>query len=253
MGFKKLFAALFGVSIALVALSACDTGDGSDSSATGGGTGITAEQGFKNTVATTPNCPYGEGYVFGGWYSDAALTKRVTVNSDFSKVKAIYPKWLEIPRPISDVNVRSDTVKITDSGREKQRMDVLYLSDHYDVQGLYIAGYTRLKITFTFDVREIDDGYQYVFFYSDDKCNANSIVTDILGVVGIDNDDSFLYGHKFEHGSGNKDTSWKTHTFTAELSMKDLKKDLYIRYGASGKYEDDWQNRNVMINYEALK
>ena len=35
--------------------------------------------------------------------------------------------------------------------------------------------------------------------------------------------------------------------------MKDLKKDLYIRYGASGKYEDDWQNKNVMINYEALK
>ena len=46
MGFKKLFAALFGVSIALVALSACDTGDGSDSSATGGGAGITAAARF---------------------------------------------------------------------------------------------------------------------------------------------------------------------------------------------------------------
>lgn len=258
--FKKWAIAILCALLCVTALVGCDGNDSgsgdsnsSSNSSSSGSSAPTVSENLKNQAATTPNCPYGDGYVFGGWYSDSAMTKLVTVNSDFSKIKALYPKWLTIPTAVNDVLVRSETVKITDSGRENQRMDVLNLSDHYDVKGLNFAGYTKLKVTFTFDVREIDDGYQYVFFYSDEKCNANSVVTDVLDIVGVENDDSFLYSHKFEHGSGKKDTSWGTHTFTAELPMNKLKKDLYIRYGASGKYDDDWQNKNVVVSYEALK
>lgn len=153
-------------------------------------------------------------------------------------------------------NVRTETVTITDSGRKNQQMDKVLLSNYYNVVQLYKNGYTKIHVTFSFDVKEIDDGYQYVFLYSDANCRGNGLLDKIGDALGgflgsSDSDDpSLLYVYKFEHGAGKKDTSWKTHTFTTTLSTGSLKDDLYIRYGASGKNDDDWQNKNVTVYVE---
>ena len=151
------------------------------------------------------------------------------------------------------VTVRTETVTITDSGRKSQKMDVLFLSDYVDVKEAYNAGYTKLRVTVTLDVKEIDDGYQYIFLYSDTNCKSNSLFDKIVDEFYDPKDPSLLYEYKFEHDPGAKNTKWGSHSFTATLKMERLKDDLYIRYGASGKNDDDWQNKNVVVTFQVVK
>lgn len=259
----------FKKSVALIAVAGCIAGsaavfggcgsnssDGKDSgSESGNGTTTVTptdpKQSLRNKISTTPT---NYNYIFGGWYADSACTKLLTVNSDLSDVTEVYPKWMLTPQP-QTFEVRSETVTITDSGRIYQKMDIVRLSDYYHVKGLNFAGYTKLKVTFTFDVREVNDGYQYVFFYYNSKCKGNDLIDKVVDATGVyDRDDpSWLYTYKFEHGAGKKNTSWSTHTFSTVIDMGMLKDELYVRYGASGSGEDDWQNKNVWVDVEAVK
>ena len=161
-----------------------------------------------------------------------------------------YVAPITVPSEPITVTLRTESAKITDSGRASQKMDKLLLSNYFDVKAAYKAGYTKLHVTFTFDVREIDDGYQYVFFYSDTNCKGNSFLDKIIDEVYDPEDPSLLYEYRLEHGGTKKNTSWGTHTFSTTIKMSRLKDDLYIRYGASGKYDDDWQNKNVIVTFK---
>lgn len=161
-----------------------------------------------------------------------------------------------VPSPVVDFCVRTETVKITDSGRANQHYDVVYLSEKMDVKALAAAGYSTLKVKISLDVKEIDDGYQWIFLYSNSSCAKSALVDDIVEFVAgvkVKDDPSLLCGKRFEHGSNKKNTSWGTHTFEFNIPMGDLTKDLYIRFGASGKYDDDWQNKNLYISYEVVR
>lgn len=122
----------------------------------------------------------------------------------------------------------------------------------YKAKALYNSGYTKLKVTLTLDVREVDDGYQYIFLYYNSECKGNNFFDKLVDVF-YDEDPSLLHFWKFEHYAGVLDPSWQTYTFTTSIAMNKIKDDLYIRYGASGYESDNWQNKNVYIVLEPLK
>lgn len=207
--------------------------------------------------------PTKEGYAFAGWYSDEALTDYIIpdhiTDTQYSK-GVLYPKWIKVD-PVT-YNVRADAITITDSGRANQKLDIVYLTQN--MTDLKRAGYTKLNIVISFEVREENDGYQYLFLYQDENCvqpkDDNSLADAIWGdsldeILGTDDDSdpSHIWSTQFEHNSDKKDTSWGERTFTVPVDIADIKDNLYIRYGASGKDEDDWQNRNVVVTVTPVK
>ena len=207
---------------------------------------------FKSAVKLIPRK---KGYIFDGWYSDENLTDKIKPASptkeQISKGTA-FAKWLLVETKSYSIRTGSE-VTITDSGRQNQPLDVVDFSSDYNVKNLVNSGYKKIVVTFSIDVMERDDGYQYIFLYSDTSCAShgiNSIMDAFDKYVFSDDDDadpSLLYMHKFTHGGDQKNSSWGTVYFTVTLDATRLKDDLYIRYGASGKYNDDWCNKNIEI------
>ncbi len=82
----------------------------------------------------------------------------------------------------------------------------------------------------TFTAAEIDDGYQYIYFYDDTSKTT------------------YLTGARFEHGSGKKKREELEYIFYCEIPLANIKnEDFVIRYDASGKNDDDWIIKNVSI------
>ena len=211
---------------------------------------------FIDIVNSTPTR---EGYEFAGWYSDSAFTDRIDpkaiTKAQYSRGYA-YAKWITVDTV--SYNVRTDEASITDSGRENQTMDVVYLGSDFNFADLKNAGYGKVKITVKVDIAEIDDGYQYVFLYKDSNCassSANSLM-DLYDkyVFGEEEDDpSLLFGQQFDHYPEGTDTSPKTYSFDAVIDVTNLKDNLYIRYGASGKGGDTWKCSNVVVTVTPVK
>ena len=210
---------------------------------------------IKNFKSAVKLIPRKEGYVFAGWYSNEDLTNKIKPASptkeQISKGTA-YAKWLLVETKSYSIRMGSE-VTITDSGRQNQPMDVVDFSSDYNVKDLINSGYKKIVVTLSADVMERDDGYQYIFLYSDTSCAShgiNSIMDAFDKYVFSDDDEadpSLLYMHKFTHGGDQKNSSWGTVNFTVTLDATRLKDDLYIRYGASGKYNDDWCNKNIEV------
>ena len=161
--------------------------------------------------------------------------------------------------------LRYDTATITDSGRVNQKYDYVDLNKYVSLSALAANGYSSVDITVTLDVKEVDDGFQYCFLYADGNVGSNAYSSSLVGffdryILGQEatrDDPSFLAGYQFEHGPGKKNTSWATYNLKFTVSISDLislgNGNLYIRYGASGKFDDNWQNRNVKITFSAYK
>lgn len=208
--------------------------------------------GFADIINSTPTK---EGYLFAGWYSNKGLTDYINpenITNTQLKRGTAYAKWITVPEMMT-YSVRSEQVKITDSGRANQQMDIVRISQDYNVTDLLRAGYRTLTVSISFEVSEKQDGYQYIFLYSSTSCaSGESSLLDYYDkyVMGesSDEDPSLLWGQKFEHGSGMQDTSWETKSYEITVDLDNLMDDLYIRYGASGKNEDSWYNRNVTVS-----
>ncbi len=206
---------------------------------------------FAGLIRTIPTK---EGYVFAGWYSDEALTDYIIpthiTTTQYSKGTA-YAKWISV-EPIT-YTVREETATITDSGRAKQRLDVVEFRYDFNLVDLERAGYTRLRFTISYDVKEVNDGYQYIFLYKDRNCikqenfNLLDYYSDFIFGEQNKEDPTLLDVHEYEHGPGNLDTSWETVTFTKVIEIDNLIDNLYLRYGASGSNDDDWQNKNIIV------
>lgn len=130
--------------------------------------------------------------------------------------------------------------KITDSGRFKQKCDVIDIASEYGISLsiLKLLGYNKIsRIKITLDVKEEDDGYQYLFLY-----NGASDSSELLKEI------------KFEHGSGYKNKNYLTHTFYVyNINLSKLDDILVVRYGASGNWEDTWKNKNLKIEFTFSK
>ncbi|MBO5439090.1 MAG: InlB B-repeat-containing protein [Clostridia bacterium] len=199
--------------------------------------------------------PTKDGFIFGGWYSDKELTQSVTKDSEnLNNINNIYAKW--ITADSKEYDVRAYSATITDSGRKHQIYDIVRLGDDYDYQGLIYAGYTKFKVTFSCDISEQNDGYQYVFLYKNKTCvDISSLDYFISNTLygKTPSNPTLLCSYRFEHTPGIADSSWNQYSFTSYINIEDLENQLYIRYGASGKYDDNWLNRNVILNVEPIK
>ena len=93
--------------------------------------------------------------------------------------------------------------------------------------------YNKIAITLSGDVKEGDDGYQWVSIFSTSATSG----TQHLGQV------------RTEHGSGVKDTTW-SYTLIADfdLFLNNFSDGvIVIRYTASGRQNDDWYCRNIKM------
>lgn len=203
--------------------------------------------------------PTKEGYVFAGWYSDAAFTDYVNPKSVTDAQKdgnRLFAKWIKVEES-KTYNVRTEPVTITDSGRANQRLDEVLISNDYNITDLIRAGYTSLKVKITLSVSEEDDGYQYIFIYKDKNCVKED--KSLLGladkyIFGNDKEDpSMLYSSQFEHDPSAVCSEFATFEFETTLKLSDLNDNIYLRYGASGDKDDNWINKDVVVTVSPIK
>ena len=192
-----------------------------------------------------PPSPPVAGYVFGGWYADQNLTRLVSnANYNPELYPTLYDKWMDVsPR---EYFIRNSTATITDSGREHQQVDVVYMSNYLDKVGLQYAGYTKLNVILEIDAWEKDDGYQFIFIYNSRECADNGLEEDIHG-------DVYLHKIQFEHVAGRKSGDIEHYTFFFQIPLSSFGTELYVRYGASGILGDTWCNANLMLTIEPVK
>ncbi|MBO5354854.1 MAG: InlB B-repeat-containing protein [Clostridia bacterium] len=217
---------------------------------------LTEDADLADVVATVPTK---EGFVFAGWYSDAAYTDYINSRSITKAQKnanRAFAKWITVAES-TEYAVRSDVVTITDGGRQKQRLDQILISDDYNITDLKRAGYSSLKIKVAMDICEVDDGYQHIFLYKNENCiSEDTSLSDVIDkyVTGdTEKDPNLLYEHKYEHVPSEVDTNWSEISFETTVQLDKLERDLYLRYDASGNKEDDWLNKNVVVTITPIK
>jgi len=139
------------------------------------------------------------------------------------------------------INIRESVNRITDDGYFSNtnigKADlVTWERLGVNLTSLKKEGFTKASFNFRIDVREINDGYQWIALYCSDILNANQKIGQII----------------FEHGSALL-TSWRTHDFIGlpefsniDINLFDLER-FAIRYDASGNNDDDWENRNIRV------
>lgn len=82
----------------------------------------------------------------------------------------------------------------------------------------------QLVLRFKIRLKEINDGYQHIYFYGGSGSNNK------------------LWETTIEHGSGVVDTNYKVYEFKIVIPLEKLRNvdRIYIRYDGSGFWDDDW-------------
>lgn len=132
------------------------------------------------------------------------------------------------------VHIREGQYTITDEKNYfYQQYDTINLLDKtgYSRQDLLQMNIKTLILIFQLDVKEVNDGYQEFYVFSQ---------TELGQIVHA----SYL---NFEHGSGYKNTSFKRYEFYCELNIENIGNEFYLGYGAHGSSSDTWVNKNLEI------
>lgn len=144
---------------------------------------------------------------YGTDFSDSPITSDISLYANECKPDEV----------VYDATVRTGDYKLAGSG--KYITNEIVLSKN--ISDLIDEGYTKLKITVNFNLKEVDDCYQYISLYDS---------------TGVD-----IYSERVEHGGTKKYTSWKTHSFTCEISLDKLKSStLYFKCQAENKIFKDF-------------
>ncbi len=172
--------------------------------------------------------PIVNGYVYLGWYNRADVDENECDYSyeyingfkeHYYGAIELYCKWYK-----NGNYTTTNEYKITDSGRYKQSYDIINLYEvlKIGVSELKEFGYIKIQIKMEITLRELDNGTQHVFFYKSAYSDDNDLIT------------------SYDITDANSKDSTKSQTITIYLS--DLKCDmLFIRFGASGSFDDDWK------------
>ncbi len=150
-----------------------------------------------------------------------------------------------VPEQTSLQTVFEDEKVIKDNGVLSNPYDVVYFSDFgIDLAAAKEQGYKSLTFYVRLNVKEVNDGYQYIYLYS-------SPVSNTAYNCGVPTTGS----NKFEHKTGSKDTNWGMHEFTFEnVDINRFNEGMFvIRYNASGDGDDDWKRGTGQIRISVNK
>lgn len=215
------------------------------------------------TVQSSFDLPtaYKENELFVGWFDEYnnKITKITSETVGSMNLTAKYTKTA------FEKELRTETVSITDTGIEKQKVDIVDLSRYVNLETLKKYGYNKIEITITMDVKEVYDGYQHCCLYSDSYVGVDKSNKSLMGIIykymlgqqeQVD-DPYFLASNKFEHGAGECNTNWETYNMTFVVDINDLlaSNTIYVRYSASGMLTgfgiNTWQNKNIQFSFNA--
>ena len=181
-------------------------------------------------------------YLANGLFNNSPDGNKITFAEDFYKKLEEPVIFIPIDAPPAIVTtgfetIRTEAKRITDSGRFNQHMDIVNFNEYnIDLTAMKENGYKSVSFYIQLNVREIDDGYQYLFLFNSPIASNNYLLSEL----------------RFEHTPGKKDTNWRVHGEN-ELMFENIPIDKFInnefviRYGASGKYEDTWENNDLKI------
>lgn len=177
-------------------------------------------------------------HIFECFCSDLELKNKITkISSTMHGDITLYLRWSH--RFVSFTG-DSGGFTVTDSGRWNQE----YCRAYVAVPNLEtdLEGYDYFKsveITVSFNYTEIDEGYQYVFLYSD---------------YTKKNNDGYIYEFKINNGGTSADSLYWSGTFRIPIIDYDSLHVYYILFGASGKGDDDWIVEEIDISiYLSMK
>jgi len=186
--------------------------------------------------------------VIGGNFGKTSASDLISLPENFYRLLPLPPA--PVPQPPNDLpsdiftdpfitefkTVRTETKRITNTGRFSQHFDVVgFNTFDINLNTMKQEGYKNVSIFIRMYVRELDDTHQTMFLYS--KADRTH--------------DYFLAELQFEHSRNIKDTSWWEH-FEDELKFTDISIDKFlnnqfiIRYSTGGKRKT-WENRNLQI------
>ena len=124
---------------------------------------------------------------------------------------------------------RNNEVKITDDGRDNQHQDRINFADifGYTSENLINAGYDKIKISFSLELKEENDGYQHIILYAGGY-EINSIT--------------------IEHGGSKKNESYGRYEYNFEYDLNLFSEsNLTFKYVGSGNFDDNWYNKNLSV------
>ena len=174
---------------------------------------------------------------FRGWFDDKELTHRVFVIAANSKKDVdLYAKW--------DFSVSHSSQSehlVTDADQFDQVIEEnhfsLYKMAALTKTNLITLGIKEVTFTITFQMKEKNNGYQYMFLYnSKDKDSAKCF---------------YYNGYNYGGGIIKKDYEDVKEVFSVATS--EIGNDFYMLFGANGAGADDWYYRNLTFKMESKK
>lgn len=128
---------------------------------------------------------------------------------------------------------------ITDSGRFNQDYDIVNFNRYFglDICTMKQLGYKYIDINLQLSIKEDWDGYQWIFLFSSCLKSNDYLIAENEKMSATSS--YIAYSFSFEKIDIN--------VFDENLNT------LYIRYGASGNYEDDWFNKNLKVGLTIYK
>ncbi|MBP5628868.1 MAG: InlB B-repeat-containing protein, partial [Bacteroidaceae bacterium] len=186
---------------------------------------------------------------------------------------------------VKDITIRSGEISVTDAGYAQgyHSMTVDNYFNNAAPKAYFQQVGAQLRMTLTFQCKEVNDGWQYVQIYA----NQSTSNIDTGAGDGNPGDCSYAkYVAGFEHKDGNADTEYKSYTFPVTSANNnegatnpwghgsgynlhkqifnnsrasdgrliiplDLSS-LYVRYNASGTDKDDWVAKNTVAHIQAI-
>ena len=189
------------------------------------------------------------------------------------------------PFAVKDVTINSGEVTVTAAGYAQayHSMTVDNYFNNAAPKAYFQHVGAQLRMTLTFQCKEVDDGWQYVQIY------ANQSTSNVDTGAGDGNPGACSYAKYvagFEHMSSSADTGYKSYTFPVtsaennagatnpwghgtgynlhkqifnssrasdgQLIIPTNLTSLYVRYNASGSGGDDWVAKNTVAHIQAV-
>ncbi len=184
------------------------------------------------------------GYVIEKW--DGLDINNLSMPAEDTNAKVI---WEDIT---TQTITQTDQIKHTDSSEKSGTAygthRHLTFPKTWKIDELKKQGFTSVAVHIKLEACEINDGYQWIRIFMG---HTNGTIKS--GPSGYKT--GSLTGEiRYEHGSGTKDTSWKTYEFEWIFEIDDLcYNDIRIYEYGTGNDDDDFYTKNVVVTVTCTK